>query len=157
LVWSKQKAGHHFGEALHLHYGEMYFFPESTGLDTRLSKGTFRLKTLGVINSLSPYSPAGKVDTNANTRTDSFTAGALSGMVAAFLTTPFGVGKTRIEVMPHAFPPAAGEPAAVRAEYGGGAGHVYKSMPSLLHGIWKDEGVRGLWLYAQDVEGVRLW
>jgi len=90
-------------------------------------------------------SPAGKVDTNSNTFTDSFIAGALSGMVAAFLTTPFDVGKTRIQVTQHTSPPAAGGPAAVRAGYGGGAGRVYKSMPSLLREIWKEEGVRGLW------------
>jgi len=66
-------------------------------------------------------------------------------MVAAFLTTPFDVGKTRIQVTQHVPPPAADGPASVRAGYGGGARHVYKSMPSLLHGIWREEGARGLW------------
>jgi len=84
---------------------------------------------------------------SANTFTDAFIAGALSGCVAAFLTTPFDVGKTRIQVLQHAAPLSAKEtrPHSVRSIHSGRIHVVYKSMPSLLHGIWKDEGVRGLW------------
>ncbi|KAF8420395.1 mitochondrial carrier domain-containing protein [Tirmania nivea] len=109
-------------------------------------KNRLQAQTLRRSQQLFPLnSSVGKVDnTSANAFTDSFIAGALSGMVAAFLTTPFDVGKTRIQVTQHTSPPVDG-PAAVRAGYGGGARHVYKSMPGLLHGIWREEGVRGLW------------
>lgn len=58
-----------------------------------------------------------------STFADSFVSGAVSGAVAAFLTTPFDVGKTRRQVG------------------GGGRG----SMGRALYGIWKVEGVQGLW------------
>ena len=84
---------------------------------------------------------------SANTFSDAFIAGALSGSIAAFLTTPFDVGKTRIQVVQHAVPPSAKE-VRMNAVNTGSCSHirgVYKSMPSLLHGIWKEEGLRGLW------------
>ncbi|KAL7274094.1 Carrier protein, mitochondrial [Rhizina undulata] len=60
---------------------------------------------------------------------DSFIAGAISGCVASFLTTPFDVGKTRRQIAMH------------REEAGIKAG----SMPRVLHRIWRDEGLPGLW------------
>ena len=57
---------------------------------------------------------------------DSFISGAVSGSVAAFLTTPFDVGKTRRQV-------SAGDPR--------GSG----SMARVLYNIWRTEGVSGLW------------
>ncbi|RPB08657.1 mitochondrial carrier [Morchella conica CCBAS932] len=59
-----------------------------------------------------------------STFVDAFVAGAASGAVAALLTTPFDVGKTRRQVA---------------MQVGGGG-----SMPRLLWGIWRMEGVAGL-------------
>ena len=86
-------------------------------------------------------------NSSANTFSDAFIAGALSGSIAAFLTTPFDVGKTRIQVVQHAAPPTANGVGmnSVRPSDSGHIRGVYKSMPGLLHGIWKDEGIRGLW------------
>ncbi|KAF8465564.1 mitochondrial carrier domain-containing protein [Kalaharituber pfeilii] len=89
--------------------------------------------------------PSKKMDSSANTFTDSFLAGALAGSIASFLTTPFDVGKTRIQVNTNRPPPEPTGPTAVRAGFAPGHNGVYKSMPSLLYGIFKAEGVRGLW------------
>ncbi|KAI5838388.1 mitochondrial carrier domain-containing protein [Morchella snyderi] len=59
-----------------------------------------------------------------STFVDAFVAGAASGAVAAMLTTPFDVGKTRRQVA---------------MQVGGGG-----SMAGLLWGIWRVEGVAGL-------------
>ncbi|KAI5778508.1 mitochondrial carrier domain-containing protein, partial [Geopyxis carbonaria] len=61
---------------------------------------------------------------------DAFIAGAASGSVAAFLTTPFDVGKTRRQIA-H----SKGEEIGTRAA----------SMPKILMEIWKEGGVNSLW------------
>ncbi|KAK6536774.1 hypothetical protein TWF281_000989 [Arthrobotrys megalospora] len=71
------------------------------------------------------------------TFTDSFVAGATSGAVAAFVTTPFDVGKTRRQVW-RAAGDAAGESAATATMSSEG------SMPKVLTEIYGHEGVRGL-------------
>lgn len=58
---------------------------------------------------------------------DSFVAGASSGAVAAFITTPFDVGKTRRQI------------AHSKGVDGPG------SMPKVLMEIWREGGVRSLW------------
>ena len=65
-------------------------------------------------------------ETHAATLTDSFIAGAVSGAVAAVLTTPFDVGKTRQQVLEH-------------------RGPEERSMPRFLWHIFRDEGAAGLW------------
>ena len=66
---------------------------------------------------------------------DSFVAGATSGAIAAFVTTPFDVGKTRQQVISHVQDlPAAG--AALRPEE--------LSMPRFLVHIFKEQGLSGL-------------
>lgn len=62
-----------------------------------------------------------------STFTDSFIAGAVSGSVAAFLTQPFDVGKTRRQISAHAGIETKGD------------------MPKVLYNIFKAEGASGLW------------
>ncbi|KAL8693070.1 MAG: hypothetical protein Q9218_002034 [Villophora microphyllina] len=69
---------------------------------------------------------------------DSFLAGAVSGAVAAVVTTPFDVGKTRQQVLER-----EDHKKSVPREKG-----ILKpeerSMPRFLYQIWKDEGSAGL-------------
>lgn len=65
---------------------------------------------------------------------DSFLAGAGSGAIAAFSTTPFDVGKTRQQTSRHNTPRQAGQP--VRPED--------RTMPRFLWHIYKTEGAAGL-------------
>ncbi|PUU76576.1 mitochondrial carrier domain-containing protein [Tuber borchii] len=62
-----------------------------------------------------------------STFTDSFIAGAVSGAVAAFVTQPFDVGKTRRQISAHAGIETKGD------------------MPKVLYNIFKAEGASGLW------------
>jgi solute carrier family 25 protein 39/40 len=72
------------------------------------------------------------------TLVNSFIAGAGSGAVAAFVTTPFDVGKTRQQVAQHAGDTAQNGSATriVRPEE--------KSMPRFLWHIFQEQGIRGL-------------
>jgi solute carrier family 25 protein 39/40 len=70
---------------------------------------------------------------------DSFVAGAASGAVAAFVTTPFDVGKTRQQVVQHATPTAitaASKTAKKLPEE--------LSMPRFLWHIFQTQGTTGL-------------
>ncbi|KAF2470431.1 mitochondrial carrier protein-like protein [Lindgomyces ingoldianus] len=67
------------------------------------------------------------------TLVDSFIAGAASGAVAALVTTPFDVGKTRQQVVRHMGDAAV---KAIRAED--------KSMPRFLLHIFQEQGLPGL-------------
>ncbi|KAJ4984073.1 Solute carrier family 25 member 39-like protein 1 [Stagonosporopsis vannaccii] len=71
-----------------------------------------------------------------DTIVDSFLAGAASGGVAAFVTTPFDVGKTRQQVVRHATKAAKDAADAMRPED--------QSMPRFLMHIYKEQGVSGL-------------
>ncbi|KIW00929.1 uncharacterized protein PV09_07670 [Verruconis gallopava] len=53
-------------------------------------------------NAIEMRSKSRSQENHANTLVDSFIAGASSGAVAAFVTTPFDVGKTRQQVVRHA-------------------------------------------------------
>lgn len=76
---------------------------------------------------------------------DSFAAGSLAGAAAAFVTTPFDVGKTRQQVYRHAGDDA---PSAVQAaKEAAKAGKFVPeelSMPRFLHHIFQEEGFNGL-------------
>lgn len=69
--------------------------------------------------------------TSSATFTDSFIAGATSGSVAAFLTMPFDVGKTKQQVV------AQGLPLTESSTTDG--------MVKVLRGIYQKEGLSGLW------------
>ncbi|KAK6539636.1 hypothetical protein TWF694_009842 [Orbilia ellipsospora] len=71
------------------------------------------------------------------TFTDSFVAGATSGAVAAFVTTPFDVGKTRRQVW-RAASDVAGDANTTTMMKSEG------SMPKVLMEIYQTEGMRGL-------------
>jgi solute carrier family 25, member 39/40 len=79
-------------------------------------------------------------ENTTTTLIDSFVAGAGSGAVAALVTTPFDVGKTRQQTVGHSpngastLPNAAGQ--ALRPEE--------RSMPRFLWHIFKTEGMPGL-------------
>lgn len=74
------------------------------------------------------------------TLVDSFVAGAASGAIAAFVTTPFDVGKTRQQVMHH-----SGD--SVKSGITSAAKSVRpedKFMPQFLWHIFKEQGLSGL-------------
>lgn len=82
-------------------------------------------------------------DNHTNTFVDSFLAGASSGAVAAFITTPFDVGKTRQQVFRHDGDEAvaSASKAALRA---GEKLPEELTMPRFLAHIFREEGVPGL-------------
>jgi solute carrier family 25 protein 39/40 len=67
---------------------------------------------------------------------DSFIAGAASGGVAAFVTTPFDVGKTRQQVVRHAGAATKAAVQTIRPED--------QSMPRFLMHIYQEQGMAGL-------------
>lgn len=73
-----------------------------------------------------------------DTLVDSFIAGAASGMVSAFVTTPFDVGKTRQQVVRHSGEVASRRPPGVELL------PEERSMPRFLWHIFKEQGVTGL-------------
>lgn len=83
-------------------------------------------------------------ETQMQTFVDSFVAGSMSGAFAAFVTTPFDVGKTRQQTYHHAGDDA---PAAVQAaKEASKAGKLVPeelSMPRFLYHILKEEGFSG--------------
>ena len=72
---------------------------------------------------------------------DSFVAGAVSGAVAAFVTTPFDVGKTRQQV--HSHGQDAGKSSA-KVATSNGIVPEEMSMPRFLAHIFREEGFPGL-------------
>lgn len=79
-------------------------------------------------------------DNHTNTFMDSFLAGASSGAVAAFVTTPFDVGKTRQQVFKH-----GGDEVASKAALKAGEKLPEElTMPKFLAHIFKEEGIKGL-------------
>ena len=79
----------------------------------------------------------------SHTFVDSFVAGAVSGAVAAFVTTPFDVGKTRQQVFHH----AGDELEASTTQAASKAGQKLPeqlNMPRFLAHIFREEGISGL-------------
>ena len=82
---------------------------------------------------------------------DSFVAGATSGAVAAVVTTPFDVGKTRQQVLKHAEDIGGGissSASSSKAAVGKGSTGTIRpedrSMPRFLYHIFQTEGLPGL-------------
>lgn len=77
-------------------------------------------------------------ENHTTTFMDSFVAGATSGAVAALVTTPFDVGKTRQQVLPpiSVSKTVKKKTATLRPEE--------LSMPRFLYRIWANEGIPGL-------------
>lgn len=67
---------------------------------------------------------------------DAFVAGASSGAVAAFLTQPYDVGKTRRQIV---------QSRAALGSAPAAAGPAAASMPRVLLEIWREGGLQGLW------------
>ncbi|RJE27538.1 Mitochondrial carrier protein [Aspergillus sclerotialis] len=86
--------------------------------------------------------PTHPPETNSPTFIDSFVAGATSGSLAAFVTTPFDVGKTRQQVFRHLGDDLPGSaikntlPETLRPEQ--------LSLPKFLMHIFREEGMPGL-------------
>ncbi|KAG9793432.1 putative mitochondrial glutathione transporter SLC25A39 [Exophiala dermatitidis] len=83
-------------------------------------------------------------ENHTTTFIDSFIAGAGSGAVAALVTTPFDVGKTRQQVHHHAGDDASSRAAAREIAKQGKHIPEELSMPRFLYHILKEEGMRGL-------------
>ncbi|CAA9962031.1 hypothetical protein CFE70_005430 [Pyrenophora teres f. teres 0-1] len=75
-------------------------------------------------------------ENHRDTLVDSFIAGATSGAVAAFVTTPFDVGKTRQQVARHMGETAKDIAQSTRPED--------QSMPRFLMHIYREQGMPGL-------------
>lgn len=75
-------------------------------------------------------------ENHTETLVDSFIAGAGSGAVAAFVTTPFDVGKTRQQVLHHTKEELSSASRSIRPEE--------KSMPRFLWHIFQEQGASGL-------------
>ena len=83
-------------------------------------------------------------ESHSTTFVDSFTAGAVSGALASFVTTPFDVGKTRQQVYRHAGDDSPSVQAAKQAAKQGKLVPEELSMPRFLYHIVKEEGMSGL-------------
>lgn len=75
-------------------------------------------------------------ENHTSTLIDSFIAGAGSGAVAALVTTPFDVGKTRQQVLQHSGDSANSAIKTLRPEE--------RSMPRFLLHIFQEQGMSGL-------------
>ncbi|KAF2130081.1 mitochondrial carrier [Dothidotthia symphoricarpi CBS 119687] len=95
----------------------------NSGVEFRMGRGEERIQRRSRSRSR---------ENQVETLTDSFLAGAAAGGVAAFVTTPFDVGKTRQQIARHA-KKAAG---AVRPED--------QTMPRFLMHIYREQGASGL-------------
>ncbi|KIW44741.1 uncharacterized protein PV06_03191 [Exophiala oligosperma] len=83
-------------------------------------------------------------ESHMTTFVDSFLAGSVSGAVAAFVTTPFDVGKTRQQVYHHAGDDAPSVVAAKQLAKQGKLIPEELSMPRFLYHIFHEEGMAGL-------------
>lgn len=97
------------------------------GLDFRIGTGEERVRRRSRSKSQSNH---------RETLVDSFIAGAASGAVAAFVTTPFDVGKTRQQIVRHTTDAARHAAHFARPED--------QNMPRFLMHIYSEQGLPGL-------------
>lgn len=88
-------------------------------------------------SSSRPRSSSRSNENHTTTFLKSFVSGATSGAIAALITTPFDVGKTRKQVFEHASQTTSSGSAKVSIP-------EQLSMPRFLCRIWLDEGLTGL-------------
>ncbi|RMZ89487.1 hypothetical protein DV736_g3270, partial [Chaetothyriales sp. CBS 134916] len=101
-------------------------------------------KTLDPARGLTTVRPAPADQDQSATFIDSFVAGAASGAIASFVTTPFDVGKTRQQVYRHAGDDATSVQAAREMAKAGRAVPEEMIMPRFLYHIFREEGFHGL-------------
>lgn len=103
----------------------------SDGIEFRMGRGEERIQRRSRSRSR---------ENHTSTLIDSFLAGAGSGAVAAFVTTPFDVGKTRQQVARH-----MGD--SIKNHASSAANYIRpkdKSMPQFLLHIFREQGMTGL-------------
>jgi len=108
------------------------------------ARAASRGQTLDPNRSLTGGRQVRTEESHTTTFVDSFLAGAGSGAVAAFITTPFDVGKTRQQVYHHAGDDAGSIIAAREAAKMGKIIPEELSMPRFLMHILREEGFGGL-------------
>ncbi|MCJ1362778.1 hypothetical protein MMC16_001884 [Acarospora aff. strigata] len=81
-------------------------------------------------------------ENHSSTFIDSFIAGAVSGAAAAFVTTPFDVGKTRQQVLHHSDDAPSSKSRGVSGQKM--LRPEERSMPRFLYHIFTEEGASGL-------------
>jgi solute carrier family 25 protein 39/40 len=97
------------------------------GFEFRMGRGEERIRRRSRTRSR---------ENRKDTILDSFIAGGASGAVAAFVTTPFDVGKTRQQVFQHTGEATKDATKALRPEE--------QSMPRFLGHIYREQGASGL-------------
>ncbi|KAF2144528.1 uncharacterized protein K452DRAFT_325090 [Aplosporella prunicola CBS 121167] len=131
-------------------FSAIYWWGYETGrnvlVDEREKRRGRQLERNNTRGATRPRSRSRSEENHAETLVDSFIAGATSGAVAAFVTTPFDVGKTRQQVLKHASNKDNGNGSlsnagkdvvkALRPEE--------QNMPRFLWHIFKEQGLSGL-------------
>jgi solute carrier family 25, member 39/40 len=100
----------------------------SEGVEFRIGRGEEKIRRRSRSRSR---------ENHTSTLVDSFLAGAGSGAIAAFVTTPFDVGKTRQQVVRHTAE-------SLKNAAGGAVRPEDRSMPRFLWHIFQEQGASGL-------------
>jgi solute carrier family 25, member 39/40 len=101
-------------------------------------------RALDAERGLTSSRPTSGHETDSSIFVDSFIAGSASGAVAAFVTTPFDVGKTRQQVYRHAGDDSPSVQVAREAAKKGKFVPEELSMPRFMYHIFREEGASGV-------------